>query len=62
MGENFIQGVIMNIDIKLIVVAIVALIITIKVFSGAKPLPVIIGFCGLFTMILIVTNTVIAKF
>ena len=52
----------MNLDIKLIVVAIVALIITIKVFSGAKPLPVIIGFCGLFTMILIVTNTVIAKF
>lgn len=52
----------MNLDIKLIVVAIVALIITIKVFSGAKPLSVIIGFCGLFTMILIVTNTVIAKF
>jgi hypothetical protein len=52
----------MNIDIKLIIVAVVALIVTIKVFAGAKPLPVIIGFCGLFTMLLLVTNTVIAKF
>lgn len=52
----------MNFDIKLIVVLVVALVVTIKVFAGAKPLPVIVGFCGVFTMLLMTTNLILSKF
>jgi len=50
-----------GISIKLILVAIVALVATVKIFQGAKPLPTVVGFCGLFIMILLVVNTVINK-
>ena len=50
-----------GISIKLILVAIAALVVTIKVFQGAKPLPTVVGFCGVFIMILLVVNTIIAK-
>lgn len=50
-----------GISIKLIIIAIVALLATVKIFQGAKPLPTVVGFCGLFIMILLVANTIIAK-
>lgn len=51
----------MEVEIKLIVIAIVSVAITVKVFSGAKPLPSIVGFCGVFALLLIAVNTIIAK-
>ena len=50
-----------GISIKLIIIAIAALLATVKIFSGAKPLPTVVGFCGLFIMIMLVVNTVINK-
>jgi hypothetical protein len=50
-----------GISIKLILIAIVALLTTVKVFSGAKPLPTVVGFCGVFVIYLLVVNTIIAK-
>jgi hypothetical protein len=50
-----------GISIKLILIAIAALLTTVKVFSGAKPLPTVVGFCGVFVIYLLVVNTIIAK-
>jgi hypothetical protein len=50
-----------GISIKLIIIAIAALVATIKIFSSSKPLPTVVGFCGLFVMILLVVNTVLSK-
>ena len=50
-----------GISIKLILIAIASLLATVKIFQSAKPLPTVVGFCGLFVMILVVVNTVLAK-
>jgi hypothetical protein len=50
-----------GISIKLILIAIAALLTTVKVFSGAKPLPTVVGFCGVFVIYLLVINTIIDK-
>ena len=49
-------------DLKLIIIAIVSLIITIKVFSGAKVLPAVVGFMGVCALLLIATNEIIHRF
>lgn len=48
-------------DIKFIILAILALIITVKVFASAKALPAVVGFCGVFAMLLIAWNTIADK-
>jgi hypothetical protein len=50
-----------QIPIKIIIIAVVALVATIKVFANSKPLPTLVGFCGLFALILIVWNTIAYK-
>jgi hypothetical protein len=48
-------------ELKLIIIAVVSVIITVKVFAGAKTLPAIVGFCGVFAMLLIAVNTLMTK-
>lgn len=49
-------------DIKFIILAVLALIITVKVFASAKALPAVVGFCGVFAMLLIAWNSIADKF
>lgn len=50
-----------GVSIKLILIAIAALLTTVKVFSGAKPLPTVVGFCGVFVIYLLIVNTLLSK-
>ena len=48
-------------ELKFILIAVGAIILTVKVFAGAKTLPAIVGFCGIFCMLLLAVNCIIAK-
>jgi hypothetical protein len=41
---------------QFIVTAVVALCITVKVFAGAKVLPAVIGYMGVFALLTMLTN------
>lgn len=41
---------------QFIVTAVVALCITVKVFAGAKVLPAVIGYMGVFALLTLLTN------
>ena len=45
----------------IIILAILSLLITVKVFASAKALPAVVGFCGVFAMLLIAWNTIADK-
>jgi len=49
-------------DIKFIIIAVLAMYITAKVFATAKALPAVVGFCGVFTMLLVAWNAIASKF
>ena len=49
-------------EIKLIVIAVIALVASVSIFKGCKPLPTLIGFCGTFCAILFIVNAIMAKF
>jgi hypothetical protein len=48
-------------DIKFIIIAVLAMYITAKVFASAKALPAVVGFCGVFTMLLVAWNAIASK-
>ncbi len=48
-------------SLKLIIVAIVSLVISVTVFKKSSSMATIVGFCGVFTMLLLAVNEIIAK-
>jgi hypothetical protein len=49
-------------EIKLIIIAVIALVASVSIFKGCKPLPTLVGFVGMFCAILFIVNAVMAKF
>jgi hypothetical protein len=46
-------------EYKFIIIAILALIISVKVFANSKALAVIVGYCGVYAILLICWNTLL---